>query len=453
MTEGPIFSKLFVFSVPVILTGVLQLLYNAADMIVVGQFAEQGSLAAVGATGALIALITNVLMGIGVGASVIVGRNLGRRDEAGAARASAGALIISLVGGVLLGVLGFCFARPMLELMDTPADVIDRSVSYMKIFFLGLPANAFYNFGSACIRAVGDTKRPLLFLFFSGLFNVALNLVTVLGFNMGVSGVAIATVVSQIISAVLTLIYFIRVNSPIKLTVEALKVTLGDFALITKIGLPAGIQGSFFSISNVLIQSSVNSFGSIVMDGNTAASSIENFVYIVMNSIAQATLAFVSQNHGALKFDRIKKIVYESLLFVLGAGVLLGGFAFVFKTELLGFYTHDPDVISHGIDRMTIICTTYFLCGMMDVMSSALRGLGRSATAMIVSLVGSCLLRIVWIYTIFKEVGTIQSLYISYPISWLLTVLVHCVFFFFAFRKEEKLAAERVRGRLAESGC
>lgn len=434
-------KKILVFSVPVVLAGTLQLLYNASDMIVVGRFAEAGSLAAVGATSALINLIVNVFMGLSVGTCVVVARCYGQRDYESASRAAHTSIVISIVCGIFLGFLGFFLARPLLELMATPEDVIDRAALYMKIYFIGIPGNMLYNFGSAIMRAGGDTRRPLYYLTASGIVNVLLNLLFVIVFHMGVAGVATATIISQLISAVLVTIHLCKTEGACKIEYKKLKISRYELLLIAKIGLPAGIQGSVFSISNVIIQSSVNSFGSVVMDGNTAAGNLEGFIYTAMNSVSQAALSFVSQNYGAVKFDRIKKVTAICSVIVVVIGVVMGGLFYGFSDTLLGFYNNNPDVIAAGKIRMSIICTTYFTCGVMDVLSGSMRGLGKSTTSMIVSLIGACLFRIVWIYTVFAAEHTLFWLYISYPISWVLTDLAHFTCFTVSLKKEERKAA------------
>ena len=434
-------KKILVFSVPVVLAGTLQLLYNASDMIVVGRFAEAGSLAAVGATSALINLIVNVFMGLSVGTCVVVARCYGQRDYESASRAAHTSIVISIVCGIFLGFLGFFLARPLLELMATPEDVIDRAALYMKIYFIGIPGNMLYNFGSAIMRAGGDTRRPLYYLTASGIVNVLLNLLFVIVFHMGVAGVATATIISQLISAVLVTIHLCKTEGACKIEYKKLKISRHELLLIAKIGLPAGIQGSVFSISNVIIQSSVNSFGSVVMDGNTAAGNLEGFIYTAMNSVSQAALSFVSQNYGAVKFDRIKKVTAICSVIVVVIGVVMGGLFYGFSDTLLGFYNNNPDVIAAGKIRMSIICTTYFTCGVMDVLSGSMRGLGKSTTSMIVSLIGACLFRIVWIYTVFAAEHTLFWLYISYPISWVLTDLAHFTCFTVSLKKEERKAA------------
>ena len=425
MTSGALLPKILRFSGPLILTGILQLLYNAADVIVVGNYAGHEALAAVSSTGSLINLLVNVFMGLSVGASVVIARKYGARDLAGMREAEHTAMTVALYMGIGVGVMGFLLARPMLQLMDSPADVIDGAALYVRIYFLGMPANMLYNFGAATLRAVGDTKRPMIYLMISGLVNVALNLLLVIVFHMDVAGVAIATVASQVISMVLVVICLLRSPGSIRLNPRECRVRWSSLKEIIRIGLPAGLQGSLFSISNVLIQSSVNSFGSLVVAGNGVASNLEGFVYTAMNAQHQADMTFASQNYGAGKFVRVRKTLWCCLGVVTATGLGMGLIMLHFGETLMSLYNSDPGVIADGMIRMGIILPTYFLCGMMDVMVGQMRGIGYSVMPMIVSLTGACLLRIVWIMTVFAANPTLQTLYISYPISWGVTFAIH----------------------------
>ncbi|MCR4882063.1 MAG: MATE family efflux transporter [Clostridiales bacterium] len=429
MTTGALLPKILVFSGPLILTGILQLLYNAADVVVVGRFAGATSLAAVGSTGSLINLIINVFMGLSVGTSVMVARYYGAGDVRMVQDTVHTSILVSLVSGIAVGIFGFFMAKPILRLMDSPEDVIDLATLYVKIYFLGMPFNLLYNFGAGILRAVGDTKRPLYYLTISGAANVGLNLILVIVFQMGVAGVAIATVVSQAISMVLVLLCLIRSHGAIHLDLRKLRIRKGPLLGIMQVGLPAGLQGSLFSISNVLIQSSINSFQSTAMAGNAAASNLEGFVYTAMNSIYQADLTFASQNYGAGKKDRVKSVLWNCLGTVVVIGLGLGLLFQAFDRTLLSVYNQDPAVIDYGVLRMHIILPTYFICGMMDVMVGQLRGIGYSIMPMIVSLTGACLFRILWIMTIFSmpQFHTLQMLYISYPVSWALTFSIHMI--------------------------
>ncbi len=425
MCSGPLAKKILVFSLPLMLTGVLQLLYNAADIVVVGQYAGKEALAAVGSTGSLINLITNVFMGLSVGASVVVAQRYGAGDIRGVGETVHTAITVALICGVAVGVFGVLMAKPMLAWMDTPEDVIDSAALYVRIYFIGMPVNMLYNFGGAILRAIGDTKRPLAFLTIAGVINVALNLVFVLGFHMSVDGVAYATILSQGVSAVLVLRCLMRTDSCIRLDPRRLRVKAAPLKQIARIGLPAGLQGSIFAISNVLIQSAINSFGSVVMAGNAAASNLEGFIYTAMNSLYQACLTFVGQNMGARKYLRVRRTLWICIGLVTAVGTVLGVLFLLLGPQLVSIYNTDPEVIQKGVLRMSVICTTYCLCGIMDVLVGEMRGMGYSIVPMIVSLTGACGLRVLWIYTVFAADRTLETLYLSYPVSWAVTAAIH----------------------------
>ena len=435
MTEGPLLSRILSFSGPLILTGILQLLYNAADVIVVGNYAGHEALAAVSSTGALINLLVNVFMGLGVGASVVIARYFGARDVVAMRKAEHTAMTLALFMGVGVGIFGFFMAKPLLQVMDSPPDVIDGAALYVRIYFLGMPANMLYNFGAATMRAVGDTRRPMAYLMISGLVNVLLNLLLVIVFHMDVAGVAIATVASQVVSMVLVLLCLLRTRGAIQLNLRECRIDRRSLKEIIRIGLPAGLQGSLFSISNVLIQSSVNSFGSLVVAGNGVACNVEGFVYTAMNAQHQADMTFASQNYGAGKPERVKRTMWCCLGIVTAVGLGMGFLILLFGRPLLGLYNSEEQVIFNGMIRMSIIMPTYFLCGLMDVMVGHLRGIGYSVMPMIVSLTGVCLLRIVWILTIFAQAHDLTVLYMSYPVSWLVTFVIHFLCYMFIARK------------------
>ena len=436
MTEGPILPKILAFSGPLILTGILQLLYNAADVIVVGNYAGHEALAAVSSTGSLINLLVNVFMGLSVGASVVIARYYGARDVISLRKAEHTAMTMALITGVAVGIFGFLAARPMLQLMDSPEDVIDGAALYVRIYFLGMPANMLYNFGAGVLRAVGDTKRPMYYLIIAGMINVLLNLLLVIVFHLDVAGVAIATVASQVISAALVLLCLFRSRSAIHLNLQECRIDRKSMREIFRIGLPAGLQGSLFSISNVLIQSSVNSFGSLVVAGNGVAANIEGFVYTSMNAQHQAAMTFASQNYGAGKADRVRKTLWCCLGSVTVIGLVMGLLFRLFGPQLMSLYNSEPEVIANGLVRMDIIMPTYFLCGMMDVMVGQLRGIGYSVMPMIVSLTGACLLRIVWILTVFARDHSLTILYMSYPVSWFVTFAIHFLCYMLVARKK-----------------
>ncbi len=435
MCNGSLLGKIIVFYIPLMLSGILQLLFNAADIIVVGKFAGDDSLAAVGSTSALINLLVNVFIGLSVGTNVLVARFYGSGQKKELKEIVHTSILTSLLCGVVLVFLGFFLSGPALRMMDTPDDVIQMAILYMRIYFAGMPVMMAYNFGSAILRAVGDTKRPLYYLLTAGIINVVLNLVFVIVFHMGVAGVAIATVISQAVSAFLVLRCLMRTEADYRLDLKCLSIKKDKLFKMIQIGVPAGLQGALFSISNVLIQSSVNSFGKIAMAGNTAAANIEGFVYTAMNALHQAAISFTSQNYGARKPDRIKRILGICLLLVMAVGLILGNGAYLLGGTLLKLYSNTSEAISYGLLRLSVICTTYCLCGMMDVAVGSLRGMGYAIMPMLVSLIGVCLFRVIWIYTIFQQYHTLECLYISYPISWGLTFLVHLICFWIVFRK------------------
>lgn len=435
MCNGPLLKKIILFAIPLMLSGVLQLLFNAADVIVVGRFTGNEALAAVGSTSSLINLLINLFVGVSVGANVLLGKHIGARDEENASKTVHTAVTFALVVGIAMIFVGIFLSRPLLELMGTPEDVINLSVLYMRIYFVGMPAFMFYNFGAALLRAVGDTKRPLYFLTLAGIINVIFNLIFVIVFHMGVAGVALATIISEGISAFLVFLCLKGADGVLHLDYRSLSFHKDVAIQMMKIGLPAGLQGCIFSVSNVLIQSSVNSFGSIAMAGNTASANLEGFVYNAMNSLYQTSLSFTSQNMGAKKYKRVDKILIECLVIVMIVGIVMGGGAYLIGTSLLSIYSSDPQVISYGLLRMSLICVPYFLCGMMDVFVGSLRGMGYSVMPMLVSLTGACLFRIIWIFTIFATNRSLFVLYFSYPVSWALTATAHLICYMIVRKK------------------
>ena len=440
LCEGSIIKKLFLFSMPLIASGILQLFFNAADVIVVGQFAGDNSLAAVGSNSSIINLLVNVFMGLSVGANVLVARFFAGKQEEELRKTVHTAISISVLSGVFLAVVGFVAAKQLLTWMQSPAEVIDSATLYLRIYFLGMPANLAYNFGAAILRGIGDTKRPLYYLTFAGVVNVVLNMIFVIVFHMDVAGVALATVVSQIVSAVLVLNCLMKEEGAVRFELQYLGIDKQILGKIIQIGLPAGIQGSLFSLSNVVIQSSVNSFGATIVAGNSASQNVEGFAYIAMNAFSQATVAFVSQNVGAGKYERINKIIATTMLSVFVIGLVLGNALYIFGEPILGLYSDNAQVIEAGLKRLSIICTAYAICGLMDCIVGALRGLGYSVMPMIVSLLGACAFRMAWIFVFFQidQFHTIDTVYFAYPISWTLTVTVHMICFFVIRKKLKK---------------
>lgn len=435
MCNGPIFSKLMIFYFPLMLSGILQLLFNAADIVVVGRFAGNEALAAVGSTTSLIHLIINLFIGLSIGANVLTARYFGAGQKRDLSEIVHTAVLTSLLAGIVLVIIGIFVSKPVLQWMDTPVDVIDHSVLYMQIYFVGMPVTMAYNFGAAILRAVGDTRRPLYYLTAAGVINVMLNLIFVIVFHMGVAGVALATITSQAISAILVIRCLMKSDGDYQLRLRDLKIVPDKLVRMMKIGVPAGLQSSLFSFSNVIIQSSVNSFGSIAMAGNSAAQNLEGFVYTSMNAFYQATISFTSQNYGARKYKRIGRTMLISLGMVTVIGLILGNGCYFFSGKLLQLYSTDAEVIKFGMLRLSIISTTYFLCGTMEVMAGGLRGIGYSIIPMVVSLVGACAFRIVWIYTAFQQYRALETIYVSYPISWVLTTAAHALVFIFGYRK------------------
>ena len=434
MCNGSLFKSLVRFAVPLMLSGVLQLFFNAADVVGVGKFAGDESLAAVGATTTLINLLTNLFIGLSVGANVLVANYYGARQEKDVHETVHTAMTISVFSGVFLTALGVIAAPFLLSLMQTPADVIDLSVIYLRTYFMGMPAVMVYNFGSAILRAAGDTKRALYILLSSGVVNVAFNLVFVIAFHWGVFGVGLATVISQYISAVFIVLCLVREKSLIRLELKKLRIYKKKLLRILQIGIPAGFQGMMFSLSNVVIQSSINGFGKVIVAASAASVSVEGFAFTSMNAFHQAAVSFTSQNIGARKFDRVSKILYISLFYVVIVGAFFAFLFLGFGKNLIGFYTTSPEVITEGVKRLTIIAGSYFLCGMMDVTSGSLRGMGYSFTPMIVSLLGVCVLRVVWVATVFQmeRFHTVETIYYSYPVTWTVTFAAHLITFLIA---------------------
>ncbi len=439
MCHGPLFTKILLFSIPLMISSILQLLFNATDMVVVGRFAGSTALAAVGANASLINLLTNLFVGFSVGANVLVARFYGAKKEREVSETVHSAIVLSLICGVGLMIFGIIVAPQILIVMGTPEDVLSQAVLYIRIYFAGMPVILLYNFGSSILRAVGDTQRPLYYLFAAGIINIILNLFFVIGFHLGVAGVALATVISQVVSAFLIIRCMMRMEGSCQVEWKKLRLKREKVIQIVRIGLPAGLQGTVFSLSNVLIQSSVNSFGSVAMAGNTAASNIEGFIYMAMNAFHQTALSFTSQNFGAGNYKRIGKVLMECLGLVTGVGLVMGWMAYLFGNQLLGIYSSDPKVIEVGLLRLSVICTTYCFCGIMDVMVGELRGLGYAVMPMIVSLLGACGFRILWIFTVFQEYRSLWTLYISYPVSWFMTGVVHMICYVI-IRKKQKQA-------------
>lgn len=434
MCNGTIMDKLISFSLPLMLSGILQLLFNAVDIVVVGRFTGSQALAAVGSTTALINLFINLFIGVSLGANVLAARYYAAGKQKEMSETVHTAMLFALISGCVMVLAGLFFSRGALELMDTPDDVISQAALYMKIYFMGMPFFMLYNYGAAILRAVGDTKRPLLFLVISGTANAALNLLLVIVFSMGVAGVAVATVISQCISCVMVLSCLIRTESSYQLSLKKLRIRQTYLLQIFQVGIPAGIQSTVITFSNVLLQSSVNSFGSTAMAGYTAANNIFGFLYTSINSVSQACMSFTSQNYGAGKKKRMDLVLRDCLILTVVIGLLMGGGAYLFGPELLHIYTSDEAVIACGMEILLYTTVTYFLCGIMDLIPGALRGMGRSAVPMLLSVIGTVGTRIIWIYLIFPAHRSLAVLFISYPVSWLATIIMQAACFFFVRR-------------------
>lgn len=435
MCNGSILDKLVSFSIPLMLSGILQLLFNAVDIIVVGQFTGNEALAAVGSTTALINVFVNLFIGISLGASVLAARFYATGQEKEMSETVHTSITLALISGIAMGIIGVIAAKGALELMDTPDNVLNLSTLYMRIYFMGMPFFMLYNYGAAILRAVGDTKRPLLFLIISGATNVVLNLLLVIQFHLGVAGVAIATVISQCISCILVLRCLYLSDGSYQLRFNKLGMNARYVRQIFQIGIPAGIQSTIINFSNVLLQSSVNSFGSVAMAGYTAANNILGFLYVSVNSITQACMSFTSQNYGVRKFKRMDKVLLECLGLTVIVALVLGGGSYLFGAELMHIYTKSTKVIECGVDIMLYTTVTYFLCGIMDLLPGALRGMGHSTVPMILSVIGTVGTRIVWIYVIFPCHRSLDFLFISYPVSWLLTIVMQVICFYFVRKK------------------
>ena len=440
MCTGPILKKILIFTIPLMFSSILQLLFNAADIIVVGRFAGDNSLAAVGSNSALIGLVTNLFVGLSIGANVLVAKYYGAKKEKNLERTIHTSMLLSMLSGILLTFVGVLGAKQILIWMMTPEEVLNLAVSYLRIYFLGMTATMIYNFGSAILRAVGDTRRPLYYLFYAGIINVLLNLFFVVILKMDVAGVALVTVISQCISAGLIIRCLVKEEGSIHLDLRKLHINKSIFIEILRIGLPAGFQGILFSISNVMIQSSVNSFGAVTMAGNSAAANIEQFVYFAMNAFYQAAISFTSQNYGAGNIKRIYKILFNTQMCVIFVGVVFGNLEVIFGQDLLKIYTSSNEVISAGRIRFAYVARTYALCGVMDVMVGVIRGIGYSIMPMIVSLLGACVFRLIWLGTIFRmdNFHSVQTIYASYPISWVITITAHIICFMWAMNKIKK---------------
>ena len=441
MCTGPILPKLLKLVLPLMLSSILQLLFNAADIIVVGNFAGENSLAAVGSTSSLVNLMTNLFLGLSTGANVLCAHFMGAKDDKNLSKTVHTSISLAIISGIFLTLVGVLFADDLLYLMNTPDEVRELSALYLRLYFCGMIAMLVYNFGSSILRSKGDTKRPLYFLTLAGVINVVLNLIFVICFHMDVAGVAIATVASQVVSAVLVVICLMREKDAYRFSFKKLMPDKKIVAKILRVGIPAGFQGVVFSLSNVVLQSSINGFGPVVMAGSAASASIEGFVWVAMNAFSQGALTFTSQNVGGGKYSRINKIAIISCSCSALTGLILGNLAFLFAPQLLSLYDPRPEIIAPGLTRMGFVCGLYFICGLMDCIVGSIRGMGYAVTPTIVSMLGACGLRLLWVFTIFQvpALHTEEILFMSYPISWGLTFIAHFICFIFMRRKFPKI--------------
>ncbi len=431
MCNGSIMDKLVSFALPLMLSGILQLMFNAVDIIVVGRFSGSEALAAVGSTTALINVFTNLFIGISLGANVLAARFFaaGRKEEMSETVHTS--ITLALISGILMAFVGLVFSKGALELMGTPEDVIGLSTLYMRIYFMGMPFFMLYNYGAAILRAVGDTKRPLYFLIIAGVINAGLNMVLVIVFGLGVAGVGIATVFSQMVSCVLVLTCLCRTEGSYKLSFSKLSMKGYYLKQIFQVGIPAGIQSTVINFSNALLQSSVNSFGSTAMAGYTAANNILGFLYVSINSVTQACMSFTSQNFGVGKYKRMDRVLIDCMILSVGAALVLGCGAYFFGAEILQIYTEEADVIQCGVEILSITTVPYFLCGIMDLFPGALRGMGYSAVPMVLSIIGTVGMRVLWIFVFFPQHRSLYFLFISYPASWIATIVMQVVCYYF----------------------
>ena len=439
MCNGTLMDKLISFSLPLMLSGILQLLFNAVDIIVVGRFTGSQALAAVGSTTALINIFTNLFIGISLGANVLAARFYASGKEKEMSETVHTSITLALISGLVMALAGVLLARFALKLMGTPDDVIDQSVLYMRIYFLGMPFFMLYNYGAAILRAVGDTKRPLFFLVISGMTNAVLNLVLVIVFHMGVAGVAIGTIVSQLISSILVLRCLYTSNTSYRLYFSKLGIKTQYLKQIFQVGIPAGIQSTVINLSNALLQSSVNSFGSVAMAGYTAANNIFGFLYMSVNAVTQSCMSFTSQNYGVKKLKRMDRVLLDCMILSVGVTLILGCGAYFFGPELLKIYTSDADVIRCGVEVLAFTTVPYFCCGIMDLLPGALRGMGYSGVPMILSIIGTVGTRIVWIFGLFPAHRSLSFLFISYPVSWIITIILQVICYYFVRKKVHKI--------------
>ena len=435
MCNGPIMKKLISFSLPLMLSSILQLMFNAVDIIVVGRFTGSEALAAVGSTTALINMFVNMFIGVSLGSNVLAARFFAAGKSQEMSDTVHTSILFALISGIIMAFVGLFFSRPALEIMGTPDNVIDQSTLYMRIYFLGMPFFMLYNFGASILRAVGDTKRPLLFLVISGVLNACLNMFLVIVFHLGVAGVAIATVISQMVSCILILSCLCKTDGIYKLYFSRLSIKWFYLRQIFQVGLPAGVQSTVINFSNALLQSSVNSFGSTAMAGYTAANNMIGFMYVSVNSVTQASMSFTSQNYGVGNYKRMDRVLLDCMILTVSVALILGGGAYILAPEILQIYTSDSEVVRYGIEVLSYTSITYFLCSLMDLFPGPMRAVGRSAVPMMMSIIGTVGTRIVWIFFLFPYHRSLAFLFISYPVSWIITIILQVICLYFVRKK------------------
>ena len=444
--DGPVLPNMLRYALPIMLTNILQLFYNSADMFVIGNFCDDpNALGSVGCTGSLINMILGVFIGFGAGVAVTLAQSIGAGNMERASRIVHTSFCLSIVLGIIVTVLGNLISEPILHAMNTPDVFLRGATLYVKIYFCGSIANIMYNFFAGILRSRGDTVRPLLFSMAGGIVNIILNLIFVLVFKMGVEGVAIATITSQFISAVLVIIHMTKLNDECRLDFKKLGFDISVLKQLTKVGLPAGIQGSLFSVSNMILQTGYNSLGPVIVNANVAAMNVDGYIYNILDSFYHTCLTFCSQNFGAKRFDRVKKVFFVGTGTVTALGLVLGVFVYTFAEPLVGIFNSDPEILVYAKQRLALVALPYFLCGLMDVGSGFLRSIGYSFRALIITFLGSCVLRIVWVYTVFPIFNDVRALYAVFPVSWFITAATLFVMFFLCYKKEKKMLLHQLK--------
>lgn len=446
MTSGPLTIKMLAYTLPIILTGILQLFFTAADLVIVGQFGDSGSnaIAAVGCTTSVSNLFVNFFIGCSAGSGIAVAHAIGAKKSDEVHKTVHTAVPFSIVGGLIISVAGVVFAKPLLTLMSTPEEIFELSLLYMRIIFCGMVSNMVYNFGASILRAAGDSKSPLYYLIISGILNVVLNLVFVIVFRMDVAGVALATIISQTISACLVIRTLMKRKDDCKLQLGLIRFYKESLKKILKLGIPAGIQSCLFSLSNIIIQSSINALSTVyagLVAGNAAANNLQNFAFMTNEGFKQTAMNFTGQNAGAKRFDRVRKITFISLGWCTGVSLVVGAVMTYFSKPLLALYIADSvEAIEWGVVRMIYMCLPFFIGGVMDVVTGILRGMGYSTFPMLASIFGICVFRVVWIFTVFQipRYHTPECLYASYIISWALTFIIQFVVLMVVLNKKTK---------------